>query len=312
MTLRDRLAWFLVGVLAVVSVGANGCGPQPTPVPPSSLGGAPAAGGTPSIGGSQETGGSVATGGLPASGGASTSVAVNWPECNRTVKAPPRVRPPMSGWKKDRERAKRRKSRPNYLVLPEARSVFRQPRVLRALDQGALGSCTGNAVAQSLSTDPFLGQLSEADAVRIYSRATEIDPWKGSYPPNDTGSNGASAWQAAIDLGYYSGRFASVDSLEELQSALQQVPCTLGTDWYDGFFSPSKCGELSISGGVAGGHEPEIIGWDKELRRVWIRNSWGDWGVSRGEETGYAYFSAGTLQKLLNQGAEIDCPTLAF
>lgn len=46
MSHGDRIAWFLVGVLAVCSVGANGCGPtKPEPVGPSALGGAPSFGG---------------------------------------------------------------------------------------------------------------------------------------------------------------------------------------------------------------------------------------------------------------------------
>jgi hypothetical protein len=178
-----------------------------------------------------------------------------------------------------------------------------------ALDQGALGSCTGNAVAHCLSTRPFAGRLTESDAVRIYSRATQIDPWQGVYPPTDTGSNGVSAWRAAIDLGYTTIPSTPVETLEELQGALQRTSCIVGVDWYEGFFVPTKCGELVPSGAIVGGHEPQIIGWDAQLRRVWIRNSWGpDWGVRRGAETGFAYFSAGTFQTLLNRGGEIDCP----
>lgn len=286
------------------SLGCEACGPKPTPVPvpPEPTG----SGGTTGTGGATSAG-SPGVAGAPGAAG-SPVVAVQFPECSRSRSGPPRVRPPMSGWHPDKQRQKRRRARPVYQVLPDS-DVFRAPRFNRALDQGSLGSCTGNAVAHSLSTDPFGLSLTEPDAVAIYSRATTLDPFAGVYPPTDTGSNGASAWLASVDLGYYRGGIESADSLEALQQSLQRVPCTLGTDWYDAFFDPSECGEMSISGRVAGGHEIAIVGWDSKLKRVWIRNSWGDWGVSRGEETGYAYFSAGTLQKLLNRGAEIDCPT---
>ncbi len=286
------------------SLGCEACGPKPTPVPvpPEPTG----AGGTTGTGGATSAG-SPGVAGAPGAAG-SPVVAVQFPECSRSRRGPPRVRPPMSGWHPDKQRQKRRRARPVYQVLPDS-DVFRAPRFNLALDQGSLGSCTGNAVAHSLSTDPFGLSLTEPDAVAIYSRATTLDPFTGVYPPTDTGSNGASAWLASVDLGYYRGGIESADSLEALQQSLQRVPCTLGTDWYDAFFDPSECGEMSISGRVAGGHEIAIVGWDSKLKRVWIRNSWGDWGVSRGEETGYAYFSAGTLQKLLNRGAEIDCPT---
>ncbi len=281
-------------------LGCEACGPKPSPIPPSP---------TPETGGSTGVGGATSAGAPSVAGSAGSSVAaVRFPECSRARKGPPRVRPPMSGWHPDKERQKRRRWRPTYQLLSVG-DVFRDPNFLHALDQGALGSCTGNAVAHALSTDPFRLSLVESDAVAIYSLATQLDPFKGVYPPTDTGSNGASAWQAAINLGYHHGSFYAVDSLEGLQEALQHVPCAFGTDWYDGFFDPSECGEASISGRVAGGHEIAIVGWDKKLRRVWFRNSWGDWGVRRGEETGYAYFSAGTFQKLLQRGAEVDCPS---
>jgi hypothetical protein len=151
--------------------------------------------------------------------------------------------------------------------------------------------------------------LLEADAVAIYSRATEIDPFKGTYPPTDTGSNGSSAWQAAIDLKLYVGTVTQLETLEELQGALQKVPVAIGVDWWSGMFTPTASGELQMTGTVEGGHEIEIIGWDSVRKVVWIRNSWGPgWGLCRGPETGYAYFSAGTLQKLLNSGGEMDAP----
>jgi hypothetical protein len=303
-----RILILFASLLSLLLMAPSGCGPQPTPNPPPNP---PAAqGGTVGAGGSVGLGGTPAEGGSSAVAGAagSTVAAVVFPACSETMRAPMRVRPPMSGWHKDKSRAKHRKTRPSYQLVPGAESVFRAPNFSHALDQGSLGSCTGNAVAHALSTHPFTLLLTEDDAVKIYRRATVIDPFPGTYPPTDTGSNGASAWQAAIDLGYTSVRSTPIESLEELQTALQRVSCLLGTDWYDGFFEPTKCGEMAQSGAIAGGHEIEILGWDKQLKRVWIRNSWGDWGVSRGEETGYAYFSAGTLQKLLNAGAEIDCP----
>ena len=316
MTTLDRLAR-LVSLCLALTV----CTPRPTPVPPPSPGGA---GGLPATGGQSSSvggwlpighGGAVVAGeaGMPAGGVAATggaSVAVVWPSCNEAIKAAPAVRPKLSGWHRDKQRQTRAKWRPRYNLVTATQSVFWQPLVEHALDQGALGSCTGNATAQTLSTRPFTARLAEVDAVRIYSRATEIDPFPGVYPPDDTGSAGVYAWQSAIDLGYTTVKTVAVSTLEQLQQALQSSGCILGTDWYSGFFTPTKCGELVQSGTIEGGHEIEIIGWNKEMTMVWIRNSWGDWGVSRGRETGFAYFSAGTLQKLLRSGAEIDCPVV--
>ena len=62
-----------------------------------------------------------------------------------------------------------------------------------AFDQGDLGSCTGNAMAGVLMTDPFWVRgrnLTEADAVALYKAATKLDDIPGKSPPDDTGSSG--------------------------------------------------------------------------------------------------------------------------
>ena len=72
------------------------------------------------------------------------------------------------------------------------------------LNQGQLGSCTGNAATKCLSYRPFwtepavrsvIGSDATADeayAVGVYSDATKIDDYPGAYPPTDTGSDGLS------------------------------------------------------------------------------------------------------------------------
>ncbi len=66
-----------------------------------------------------------------------------------------------------------------------------------------------------------------------------------------------------------------------------------GLVWYDGMFSPTKCSELQMTGAIAGGHEVQVIGWNRDLSKWWIRNSWKIWGLNRagpmGLESGYAY-----------------------
>jgi hypothetical protein len=178
-----------------------------------------------------------------------------------------------------------------------------------------MATSTGNAVAQCLSTWPFAAKLTEADAVKIYSRATVIDPFPGTYPPDDTGSDGASAAMAAKLLGYTSYEFAAVDTLSDLGEALRKSTCVIGVDWYSGFSNPQRCGEMQQTGGIAGGHEVQLAAFNAEMGLYIIRNSWGPpWGRCRmgkhSKECGYAYWVAATLQKLLDGGAEIDCPVM--
>ena len=74
------------------------------------------------------------------------------------------------------------------------------------LDQGELGSCTGNATAQLINTDYFAksrksGYLTENDAVAIYSAATKLDGIPhNTYPPIDGGSSGLGARAGQSDL----------------------------------------------------------------------------------------------------------------
>ena len=293
----------------VLAIGSCTPKPIPVPVPPSpSAGGSTATGGTTSIVGS-----SAVQGGASSIGGSSagtTVASVQFPVCNQSMAAQQTVKRSLSGWHRSKDRAKHRRLKVSYSIT--AGSVFNAPNVATPLDQGSAGSCTGNAVAQCLSTWPFTLKLPEPDAVKIYSKATAIDSFSGTYPPTDSGSDGQSAAKAAKLLGYTTLDFAAIDTVEGAMVALQKSALIIGVDWYDGFFNPTKCGEMQLTGAVAGGHEIEMIGWDAYRKVFWIRNSWGpSWGVGRASgDNGYAYWSTGTLQRLLADKAEIDGPVL--
>jgi hypothetical protein len=216
----------------------------------------------------------------------------------------------LSGWHRRPDRAKHRRLTVSYSIV--APSSFPKANVAINLDQADLGSCTGNGTAQCLSTWPFTAKLTESNAVAIYSLATKLDSFAGTYPPTDTGSDGASAAKAAKQLGFTSLDFVAVDTVEGAQVALQKSTCIIGTDWTVNDSNPTACGEMKDGSAVQGGHEPQLAFWDAKLKRFGIRNSWLDWGNKRTgtSDTGYAYWSAGTLQKKLNAGAEIDCPVL--
>jgi len=300
----DQMKPIPTAILACALSLACSCGPKPTPVPPS-----PSVGGQTSTGGASSVGGATGQGGASATGG-TTAAPIEFLACNPAgAKRATVTRAMLSGWHRSPDRAKHRRLTVSYSVT--AGSSFPKANVATNLDQGNLGSCTGNGTAQCLSTWPFSGKLTEADALKIYKLATTIDPFPGAYPPTDTGSDGASAALAAKRLGYTTLDFAAVDTLEELQVALLKSTCIIGTDWTDHDSSPTACGEMTAGGVVQGGHEPQVAFWDSELKRFGIRNSWANWGNARvgTNDTGYAYWSAGTLQKKLTAGAEIDCPS---
>lgn len=174
------------------------------------------------------------------------------------------------------------------------------------LDQGNLGSCTGNAMAQALNTKPFKQRgrtLTEADAIALYERATEIDPWVGTYPPDDTGSSGLSVAKAAQERGWIT-EYRHAFGLDEALAALTLSPVLVGTNWYSSMFFPTSDGYVSPTGFVQGGHEYLLLGLDVKKQRVTALNSWGSgWG-----KKGRFYLTFDSLGTLLAQDGDVVVP----
>lgn len=179
----------------------------------------------------------------------------------------------------------------------------RWPSRIPVLDQGSIGSCTGNAAVHALATDPFVQtdpvkalQLDETYAVSVYSEATTLDPYPGSYLPTDTGSDGLSVAKVLQKRGLISG-YQHATSLAGALTALSLRACIAGTAWKTAMFKPDSDGRLRITGSVEGGHEYKLDELDVENRRVWILNSWGlDWGIA-----GRAWMTWDDFGSLLSQ-----------
>ena len=152
------------------------------------------------------------------------------------------------------------------------------------LDQGNLGSCTGNAMTGALGCDPLLrddpAQYNEDYAVKLYEEATRLDAFPGEYPPDDTGSSGLAVAKAAKRFGKISIYHHAFTKLGILH-ALQHGPVIIGINWYEGFDTPDSDGVISIAGEVRGGHEVLIRGWDMDAGLLHGDNSWSSrWGAN--------------------------------
>lgn len=154
------------------------------------------------------------------------------------------------------------------------------------LDQGNLGSCTGNAAAGALNTAPLhrtAGRVfTERDAIDLYKLATRLDEFDGEYPPDDTGSSGLAVAKAAKQDGYVAS-YRHAFTLNQALSALQLGPIITGVSWYDDMFQPTAQGFVRPGGSVAGGHEFLVRGYVAAAKRPYVLcvNSWGpDWGIS--------------------------------
>jgi hypothetical protein len=174
-------------------------------------------------------------------------------------------------------------------------------RVLAILDQGDLGSCTGNAGAGALGTQPFFGavgqdvlpspddgEAAEEFAVQLYADATKVDGYPGVYPPDDTGSSGLAICKVLKSRGTIRG-YRWARTAYGLLQLLQSGPVLQGMPWYNAFFEPDSDGFIDSnhawpSSGVAGGHEVEAIGVELDTQDAFdsaiiYDNSWGaGWG----------------------------------
>lgn len=170
------------------------------------------------------------------------------------------------------------------------------------LDQGDLGSCTGNAGTGALGTQPFFeavgrAALPAADdpaaleefAVQLYSDATKVDAYPGEYPPTDSGSSGLAICKVLRARGVIKG-YRWARSPYGLLQLLQNGPVLQGMPWYNAFFTPDSGGYIDsdprwYSSGVAGGHEVEAIGVELDESDAYnstivYANSWGpNWGL---------------------------------
>lgn len=178
------------------------------------------------------------------------------------------------------------------------------------LDQGSLGSCTGNAAAGALGTEPDslgltpaqVAGINEKFAVGIYSAATKIDEFPGTYPPDDTGSSGLAAAKVCTTNHWCAG-YTHTFSLDAALAALGTTPVITGINWYDSFDDPDPDGYIYIASNasVRGGHELEIREIDAAAQLVWLDNSWGaSWGLG-----GRCCMSFDTWGQLLDEQGDV-------
>jgi hypothetical protein len=192
----------------------------------------------------------------------------------------------------------------------------RHTRQIPVLDQGNLGSCTGNATEGALGTSPFFeaipktvlgrptgnAQVDEDQAIALYSAATVLDSYSGSYPPSDTGSDGLSVAKAAKAAGLISG-YRHATSLDATLAALAAQPVITGVNWYDSFDQPDANGLIAIASGaqVRGGHEFVLDELNVEKQLVGFTNSWGTgWGAN-----GRGYLSWSDFDQLLGEQGDV-------
>ena len=222
---------------------------------------------------------------------------------------------------------------PESDLPPGAIKTVEWTRRIPILDQGQLGSCTGNAGTGVLGTDSAgrtastmvtisaagaaashglftAGEhtLDEAFAVALYSLATILDGVSGTYPPTDTGSTGLGVAKALKALGL-AGSYTHAFSIAALNSAVQYAAVLIGIVWPQSAFDTANDGRILVdkTSPIAGGHELELSKYDASTGEYWVPNSWNTtWG-----DKGWGYFTAADLAWLLSQQGDVTVPALA-
>lgn len=182
---------------------------------------------------------------------------------------------------------------------PDIKDV-RHKRSVLIYDQGQLGSCTLNAALGCVSTRPFTRHFRSQKIIKkYYSETTKIDPYDGSWPPDDTGSDGNSAAKTLRNHNLIS-EWRHCFGINDVLIALQTTPVITGTNWYADMFHPAGNGLVKPGGGVAGGHEWCLIGIDTTNAQLIAANSWGTrWG-----DRGYFRISYDDYDRLLHEDGD--------
>jgi len=153
-----------------------------------------------------------------------------------------------------------------------------------------VGNCTGVAKAMQLNAagnrNPVRhrswwpstsGIITMLDAEQIYHLNTQVDPWPGEWPPDDTGSSGLASAQSAQAIGWggeYNWLFGGAD--EVVQEVMRGNTVSVGTWWYQGMMNQDADGVIHPTGPRVGGHQYLIRGYVKAKDLVLGRCWWGD------------------------------------
>lgn len=171
----------------------------------------------------------------------------------------------------------------------------------RPIPTQLIGCCTGvdQCVKADAQGNRIAGKiLTLDDAVRLYTRATQLDDLDGQYDPatgeGDTGSTGLAACKASKEAGIitrYEWLFAGPQQiLAALYGDPRQPgkgkPVGVGTWWYEDMFNPDRRTLLvEPTGKKAGGHQWSVIGYSPALDAFegmcWWGPDFGDSGMFR-------------------------------
>jgi hypothetical protein len=179
------------------------------------------------------------------------------------------------------------------------------------LDQGDVGSCTAETGDELMASDPYYATLpiltqtsvasaSQAWPLALYHDETVVDSYPGTYPPDDTGSDGLTMAKVLKTRGLISG-YEHTFTADDALKALSTGPAAWGTNWKTGMDDVNTTtGQVKYTGDTRGGHELSLYKIVASAEQLWFRNHWGAWGY---QNSGVAWISFSDFEKsLADQG----------
>lgn len=178
------------------------------------------------------------------------------------------------------------------------------------MDQVNTGKCTAEAATEIFASDPFWptygpsvqSTFNDTFSDGFYHQETVEDPYPGTWPGIDTGSDGLTSAKVAKERGLIDS-YQHTFSGEAARLALTKYPISLGMLWKDGCDNVNtSTGEITYTGSVRGGHQ--ICGYKIEvaLQRLWFHQSWGPWGY---HNLGLMWMSFGMLDDVLGDQGDV-------
>jgi hypothetical protein len=146
------------------------------------------------------------------------------------------------------------------------------------LDQGQTPHCVGFGGAGFLECAPVADVgITNATGDAIYGECKVID----GEPGAEDGSSVHSLATALANRKRISAYGWAASAHECADWVTAKGPVVIGSDWYNGMFTPDSKGVVSLTGGIAGGHCYFMRWYDAASNLFQFQNSWGkSWGVA--------------------------------
>lgn len=182
------------------------------------------------------------------------------------------------------------------LYLPERLPFYKYWTRGPVLDQNGYPQCVAYAWKGWLLASPLRqgSGVSEAD---VYHEAQVLDEWPGESYDGTSVRAGA---KALTGRGFVASYLFSTAWAEVRDWILGHGPVVLGTTWHNDMMQPGSLGYVTPTGGVAGGHAYNAIGYSTSRKSFRCLNSWGSgWG-----QFGKFWLRQEDLQTLLDDEGE--------